>query len=176
MAGELAPRLDAGCGSGRFIQAAPTAVGFDLEMSKLRFLRRTNPLLVRGTCFQLPFADASFPCVVSSQVIEHLPHDRVLFRELNRVLEAGGTLVIGTPDYGRIEWRIIEWLYKLLLPNAYGDDHITHYTRASLERELAESGFAVVGHRYVFRGELVVRCVKRGAPPDAPPTATEPAA
>jgi ubiquinone/menaquinone biosynthesis C-methylase UbiE len=172
MAGERTPRLDVGCGTSHFIQASPATVGFDLEMSKLRFLRRTNPLLVRGTCFRLPFADASFPCVVSSQVIEHLPYDPGLFRELNRVLEDGGTLVIGTPDYGRVEWRVTEWLYKLLLPNAYGDDHISHYTRASLEKELAESGFAVVGYRYVFRGELIVRCVKRSVAPDASPKGT----
>jgi ubiquinone/menaquinone biosynthesis C-methylase UbiE len=161
MAGGRSPRLDVGCGSGRFVQESPDSVGMDLEMSKLRFLRKTNRRLVRGTCFRLPFADCSFPCVVSSQVIEHVAYDQVLFRELNRVLETGGTLVIGTPDYGRIEWRMTEWLYKVLLPNAYGDDHITHYTRESLERELADTGFDVVRVRYVFRGELIVQCVKR---------------
>lgn len=169
MAGDRRPRLDVGCGSSRFIQGSPDSIGFDLEMAKLRFLRKTNRLLVRGTCFRLPFADRSFGCVVSSQVIEHLPYDRVLFRELNRVLAVGGTLVVGTPDYGRIEWRITEWLYKILLPNAYGDDHAPHYTRERLERELAETGFDVVRYRYVFRGELIAQCAKRRDAPDPEP-------
>ncbi len=169
MAGDRSPRLDVGCGSGRFIQRAPDSIGFDLEMAKLRFLRQTNRLLVRGTCFRLPFADSSFPCLVCSQVIEHLPYDRALFRELNRVLEVGGILVIGTPDYGRIEWRITEWLYGIVLPNAYADDHITHYTRERLEGELAEAGFDGFRCRYVFRGELIVQCVKRNGAPESMP-------
>ena len=98
--------------------------------------------------------------LVSSQLIEHVPYDRSIFLEMNRVLRPGGTLVIGTPDYGRAAWRITEWLYKVLLPYAYGDDHITHYTRASLADELARTGFAVRRTAYVLAGELVMQCVK----------------
>jgi SAM-dependent methyltransferase len=98
---------------------------------------------------------------VNSQLIEHVPYDRGLFLDLNRVLKPGDTLVIGTPDYGRVVWRIIEWLYKLLLPYAYGDDHITHYTRYRLTEELADTGFATLRYRYVLGGELIMQCVKR---------------
>jgi hypothetical protein len=80
---------------------------------------------------------------------------------MNRVLTPGGTLVIGTPDYGRAAWRIIEWLYKMLLPYAYGDDHITHYTRYRLTEELANAGFAITRYRYILGGELIMHCVKR---------------
>ena len=80
---------------------------------------------------------------------------------MNRVLTPGGTLVIGTPDYGRAAWRIIEWLYKMVLPYAYGDDHITHYTRYRLTEELANAGFAIIRYRYIMGGELIMRCVKR---------------
>jgi len=69
--------------------------------------------------------------------------------------------VIGTPDYGRAAWRITEWLYKWLLPYAYADDHITHYTRFRLTEELARAGFAIQHYAYVFGGELVMQCVKR---------------
>jgi dolichol-phosphate mannosyltransferase len=161
LAGDVAFHLDVGCGSSRIIQSNPEAVGFDIELPKLRFLRRTNRNLVRGSCFRLPFADHSFSSVVNSQLIEHVPYDRGLFLELNRVLKPGGTLVIGTPDYGRVVWRIIEWLYKLLLPYAYGDDHITHYTRYRLTEELADTGFATLRYRYVLGGELIMQCVKR---------------
>jgi dolichol-phosphate mannosyltransferase len=168
MLGDAHPRLDAGCGSSRIIQSEPRAIGLDLEISKLRFLRRTNPLLLRGSTFRLPFRDATFAAVVSSQVIEHVPFDRRLFRELNRVLRLGGTLVIGTPDYARLEWRVIEWFYKLLLPGAYGADHVTHYTRHQLLEELALAGFAILRYRYVLRGELIVQCEKREEPPRPP--------
>jgi len=161
MAGKEPSRLDVGCGSSRIIQSHPDAVGLDVEMSKLRFLRRTNSRLTRASCFKLPFADRSFKVVVNSQVIEHVPYDREIFTECNRVLEPGGTLVMGTPDYGRVSWRIIEWLYKILLPYAYADDHITHYNRFLLTEELANAGFAILHYQYILGGELIMHCVKR---------------
>ena len=167
-AGTAQPRLDVGCGSSRIIQDSPDSVGLDLEPAKLRFLRRTNTRLLQGTAFHLPFADESFATLVSSQVIEHVPYHPRLFHEMNRVLRTGGTLVIGTPDYGRATWRAIEWLYKVLLPNAYGDDHITQYTRHRLTEELANSGFAIEDYCYVYGGELVIRCLKRQHLPAAP--------
>ena len=136
-------------------------MGLDVEIAKLRFLRRTNRRLLRASAFRLPFRDRAFSTVVSSQVIEHVPYDRQLFLELNRVLEVGGTLVIGTPDYARAAWRFVEWVYRLLLPNAYADDHITHYSRHRLLEELATAGFAILQYRYVLFGELIVQCVKR---------------
>lgn len=168
MAGSLEPRLDVGCGSSRIIQSTPRSIGLDIEAAKLRFLRRTNPLLTRASLFRLPFDDGAFNCVVCSQVIEHVADDESLFAELNRVLRTGGTLVIGTPDYARVEWRVIERMYKFLLPNAYGDDHITHYTRHTLTELLARAGFAIREYRYVMGAELIVDCVKReDASPDA---------
>jgi len=161
MAGADPQRLDIGCGSSRIIQSRPESVGLDFEISKLRFLRRTNSRLVRATCSSLPFADHSFGTVVNSQLIEHVPYDRNIFLEMNRVLRPGGTLVIGTPDYGRVAWRFTEWVYKWLLPYAYADDHITHYTRFRLTEELASAGFAIQRYAYVFGGELVMQCVKR---------------
>ncbi|MCP5044638.1 MAG: glycosyltransferase [bacterium] len=161
LAGASGRKLDIGCGSGRFIQSEPETVGLDISQPKLRFLRRTNQRLVRATCCSLPFADASFDTVVNSQLIEHVPYDREIFREMNRVLEPGGTLVVGTPDYGRLVWRITETIYKWVLPYAYGDDHITHYTRFRLTEELAQAGFAILGYRYVGGGELIMQCVKR---------------
>ncbi|MDJ0867661.1 MAG: methyltransferase domain-containing protein [Myxococcota bacterium] len=164
MAGSGGRRLDIGCGSSRIIQSRPDSVGIDIERAKLRFLRRTNPLLVRASTYDLPIADESFDVVVHSQVIEHIPYDRKIFTEINRVLRPGGTLVIGTPDYGRVQWRLIEFLYKVLMPNGYGDDHITHYTRQSLIEEIADAGFAVRRYGYILGGELVIEAEKRDAP------------
>jgi dolichol-phosphate mannosyltransferase len=161
MAGADKDRLDIGCGSSRIIQNAPESVGMDIEQAKLRFLRKTNSRLVRGSCFHLPFADHTFSTIVNSQMIEHVPYAATMFTELNRVLKPGGTMVIGTPDYGRAAWRITEWIYSRVLPYAYADDHITHYTRYRLTEELARAGFATLRYEYILGGELVMLCVKR---------------
>jgi hypothetical protein len=76
------------------------------------------------------------------------------------VLKVGGTLVCGTPDYGRPWWPITEFFYKLILPNAYADEHITHYTKASLTAILAECGFRCLAYRYICGGELIIKARK----------------
>ena len=155
--------LDIGCGSSLIIQSLNNAMGMDVSPGKLRFLRRHGIPLVRGSAFALPFKDESFDCLISSQLIEHIPYAAELFSEMNRVLRPGGILVIGTPDYATIGWRLIEPLYGFLIPGGYRDEHITHYTRQSLRDILSEYGFAPEGTAYVARSELIMRMRKREA-------------
>jgi dolichol-phosphate mannosyltransferase len=149
--------LDAGCGSSIIIQSLNNAVGMDYSHTKLRFLRRYGMPLVRASAFALPFGDHTFDCVISSEVIEHIPFDEVLFTEMKRVLRPGGMLVIGTPDYDTIGWRTIEPLYGLLQPGGYKDEHITHYTRARLIEILERHGFIYEESAYILRSELIMR-------------------
>ena len=103
-------------------------------IAKLRFLRRYEIPLVNASAFALPFKDDSFDCVISSQVIEHIRYDESLFSEMRRVLRTGGMLILGTPDYATLGWRIIEPIYGFLMPGGYKDEHITHYTLAPAPR------------------------------------------
>ena len=149
--------LDAGCGSSVIIQSLNNAIGMDVNFDKLRFLSRRGIPLLRGSSFELPFKDGSFDCVISSQVIEHIRYDEVLFAEMWRVLKPGGILVIGTPDYATLGWRIIEPIYGRLMPGGYRDEHITHYTRESLTSVLTRQGFIHEETAYIARSELIMR-------------------
>ena len=147
--------LDIGCGSSRIIAGLPAgSVAVDILHRKLRYARRFKKPLVRASGFALPFRDASFPCVLCSQVIEHVPKDSPILDELCRVVRPGGRLVLGTPDYANWQWRYIERLYGLV-PGGYKDEHISHYTRAELVRIMGERGFALEAERYILRGELI---------------------
>jgi dolichol-phosphate mannosyltransferase len=155
--------LDAGCGSSHIIGALPPgSVALDVLANKLRFARRFRRPLVRGSIFALPFADESFPCVLSSQVIEHIPMAPSPIDELCRVLAPGGRLVLGTPDYDRAEWVYIEKLYGFFAPGGYADEHISHYTRAGLLEEFARRGYRHLETRYILRGELILSFEKPG--------------
>ncbi|HXW84630.1 MAG TPA: glycosyltransferase [Candidatus Binataceae bacterium] len=157
--------LDAGCGSSLIIQSLNNAVGMDFTFGKLRFLRRYGMPLVRGSAFALPFRDASFDCVVSSQVIEHIAFSESIFSEMARVLQPGGTLILGTPDYATRAWRFIEPIYGRVMPGGYKDQHITHYTRESLGLIVQRNGFSVEDCAYVGGGELIMRCKRKTATP-----------
>src|SRR5438105_6723765 len=156
--------LDIGCGSSVILQSLNNAVGVDVLQNKLRYMRRYEVPLVRASITALPFADASFDCVVCSQVIEHVPADPAIFTEFVRILRPGGLLILGTPDYATIGWRVIEPLYGFFAPGGYKDEHITHYTKESLAELAARYGFEIVDEAYVLRSELVLAMRKKPVP------------
>ncbi|MBE7557631.1 glycosyltransferase [bacterium] len=149
--------LDVGCGSSYMITAFPQAVVCDVLHHKLRFVGRMTSRRTCASVFALPFPDGHFDEVICSQVIEHVPRDERVLDELARVLAPGGRLIIGTPDYGRWQWRVIEWIYARVNPVGYADEHITHYTRETLTRELLRRGLVVEEFRYIHGAELIVR-------------------
>lgn len=152
--------LDIGCGSSRIILDLPQAIGLDILQRKLRWVRAAGGRTVRASCDRLPFSDRSFDAVISSEVIEHLPDDPAIFAEMDRVLRAGGVLIVGTPDYGRWLWWVIEWVYGKVLPGAYADEHITHFTKATLAARLRQYGYEILECRYVGKCEMVFKARK----------------
>ena len=154
--------LDAGCGSTQILNGAPQCIGLDIRHAKLRFMRRPGRRLINASIFALPFQNEKFEVVVCSQVIEHVPDDDSIFRELVRVIEPGGSLILGTPDYGSLSWPIIEKLYAIAQPGGYADEHITHYTRHSLIKRLRAHGLEVLDHTYICGGELIIHARKPG--------------
>ena len=157
--------LDVGCGSSHIIKALPQgSIALDILIRKLRFARRYRRTTIQGSIFNLPVIDESFPCVLCSQVIEHVPRANVL-DELDRVLQPGGFLILGTPDYDKWQWVVIEWLYKILLPQAYADEHITHYSYRELFDEFVNKrGYKLDTVRYILQGELILGMRKPHSP------------
>jgi len=155
------PTVDVGCGSSKILASLPNAVGVDMRADKLTFMKQTNPLLVQADGCTMPFADASFQCVICSEVIEHIPGEGGrLLDELSRVLAPGGILVLGTPDYGKWQWRAIEWVYDRVAPGAYGGEHVTFYDYLTLKETLAGRGYEVLEHEYILQGELIFKARK----------------
>jgi SAM-dependent methyltransferase len=152
--------LDIGCGSSRIVQALPHAVGLDIQLKKLRRISGSTRKLVQATITRLPFRDDAFETLICSQVIEHVPEPLVDWREFNRVLVAGGTFVVGTPDYATVAWPLLEWAYDIVHPKGYVNEHINRYTAASLRGCLERHGFEVTDTAYVGGGELIYRARK----------------
>ncbi|MBI5091361.1 MAG: glycosyltransferase [Candidatus Hydrogenedentes bacterium] len=155
--------VDVGCGSSHILADLPHAIGVDMRHEKLSYMRKSNKLLLQANGLQLPFPDDSFDCAISSEVIEHIPEENgKLIDELTRVLKPGGTLVLGTPDYGGWQWPLIEKAYALAAPSAYADEHVTHYTYDSLRKALLERGYEITAHDYICKAELIFQATKPG--------------
>jgi SAM-dependent methyltransferase len=97
--------LDAACGNGRYARfllrhADPDALltAFDLSPRMLlrarRRLRNDRVTYAVADLTRLPYADAFFDAVVCGWVLEHLPDPRPGLRELARVLQPGGKLLL----------------------------------------------------------------------------------
>jgi hypothetical protein len=76
------------------------------------------------------------------------------------VLEPGGTLILGTPDYSSGIWRTIEQVYGWVHPGGYADEHINHYTRDGLRQELEKNGFMIEKVEFICRSEMIFKARK----------------
>jgi uncharacterized cupin superfamily protein len=79
---------------------------------------------------------------------------------MQRVLREDGRLILGTPDYGTLSWRMIEGLYHRLIPGGYADEHITHYTKEELVHLIEGLGFVFADIKYVLGSEMILLFTK----------------
>lgn len=135
--------LDAGCGAGTNLHwlaglAEPRpVVAIDLSaaaIERCRGLPRVDPL--QASVSQLPFADARFDLVVSTDVLQHLTELCVkdAVAEMRRVLRPGGRLLVRTNCmFGRRsiphreDWRLYtpDDLHQVLTSGGFSVDRIS---------------------------------------------------
>lgn len=144
--------LDAGAGEVRFAErfnsakffAVDSAVGDqDWDYSKIDVL---------GELEVLPFSEKSFDYVINTQVLEHVKEPHTVLTELNRVLKAGGQLLLTAPQ---------GW-HEHQQPNDY-----YRFTQFSLRELMLKSGFHqteilpiggyfhYLGHRLTFIPKII---------------------
>ena len=141
--------LDAGCGSGWFVErltrAGYEAHGVDLSTAAVAEAKKRCPeatLLAASLEERLPYPDGHFDAVWSTEVIEHVFDPQAFLAELARVLRPGGMLVLTTPFHGRAKNVAIALAGFDRHYDPVGP-HIRFFTVASLSRILLENGFEV---------------------------------
>lgn len=100
----------------------------------------------------LPFPDAHFAIVTFSEVLEHLPVERLNFvlSEVARVIRPGGLLIVSSPNQASLEnrLRLLSGKSILAMPNeiysagVFG--HIRLYTPSEMESVMSQIGFHLV--------------------------------
>jgi SAM-dependent methyltransferase len=102
--------------------------------------------VLQGDATRLPFADASFDRVITSEVLEHIQDDVAAIAELTRVLKPGGTFAATVPAWlpETINWKLSDEYHA---PIAVGG-HVRIYTATELTAKLRAAGLVVTGrHR-----------------------------
>ncbi len=140
--------LDAGCGDGvllRILAALPDVELHGVDYNPLRVQRAQasvpSAIVKEGNLASLEFPDGCFDIVVISQVLEHIPDDLVVLRELARVLNEKGCIVLGVPNEGCFLARLRN---RFLQPSiARTTDHVHFYTERVIEHLIDAAGLFV---------------------------------
>ena len=100
-----------------------------------------------GTLETMKFPDRSFDVVIMNHVIEHLPDPLMTLKEIHRVLKDGGHLLIETPRYDTLMFRLLGRRERSLSC----EGHVYFFTNDSLRKCYETAGFRIVEHRCVGR-------------------------
>ncbi|OBH00636.1 methyltransferase [Mycobacterium sp. E2699] len=150
--------IDVGCGAGRHAFEAyrrgADVVAFDRDASELRsvdtILRAmaeageapatASAKVVLGDALSLPYPDETFDCVIASEILEHIPQDRVAVAELVRVLKVGGTLAVSVPRWlpERVCWLLSDEYH------ANEGGHVRIYRASELRDRIAGGGMELM--------------------------------
>lgn len=134
-----------GCGPGhisRYLRdRGVNMIGIDLSEEMIRCARRINPDISfrKGDMLALDLPDASVAAIVCFYAIIHLQRDdaSVALKEMNRVLEPGGPLLLSFHG-GEGELHRDRWYEKPV------SIEVTLFARDEMENYIKSSGFEVV--------------------------------
>ena len=134
--------LDIGCGDGYFLKRSPCQNCWGMD-------------LIYGDRFDnaLPFPDEFFDYVTMLAVLEHLEQPSHVFREVHRVLGAGGIFVFTTPKAKG------EWLMRAYAGEEELDRH--HYYDLDAVLKLSCGLFHIKGARTFLLGFNQVFSLKK---------------
>jgi ubiquinone/menaquinone biosynthesis C-methylase UbiE len=146
--------LDVGCGTGAAVRsAAPLverAAGVDLSPAMIERARELaadlpNAEFEEADSEHLPFSDEEFTAVLCTTSFHHYPNPGQAVREMARVLEPGGRVVIGDGSSDGLAGRALD-----LVLRTFQSGHV-HFNRSrELEAYIAGAGLAHRGTRWLL--------------------------
>jgi len=163
--------LDAGCGRGDNLATLweigrpALLVGFDFSPQIVSFARRRFrdraaplPLLLVCDVQALCFKDAVFDAALGTELLEHVPDDRLGLREIRRVLKPDGLFLGSVPGHqpGRAMEEVpVNAMVGRESWDGMQDGHFRRYSFEGLRDRLAEAGLPLEAHytrgKYFYR-------------------------
>ncbi len=132
--------LDVGCGDGlllgRLAPLVKEAVGIDSEAEAIRIATQMLAVhphcrVLHNACYDVPFGNAEFDLVTSTDVIEHLTDPSLHLSEIRRVLKPGGTLLLTTPKW-RPDRKWDERHFQEFKPDELNNLLARHFTKVRM--------------------------------------------
>jgi SAM-dependent methyltransferase len=113
-----------GCGSKRdseIMDFIEDSFAFDLSLNAVKRIQSFDRKLFVADASYLPFANNQFDLVIISEVIEHIPDVQIVTREIFRVEEPLGKLILTTPNWNSF-FGLFRWIAKILFNKTITSD------------------------------------------------------
>ena len=136
--------LDVGCGRSLFTEIRPdwpfTIVAADVDHDLLASRKALfgDVRWLVAVAEPLPFRSHSFDALFAGELIEHLTDPGPALAEFRRVLRPGGTLILTTPNRGRLA-NVVDGSER-----PYSPDHLSELSYDEVQQLLSEQGFEVL--------------------------------
>jgi SAM-dependent methyltransferase len=168
--------LENGCGVGMYVEhLAPhcnVITGLEYDFERTVEARKISAQIINAAGENLPFPEEIFSLIVSHEVLEHVRDDVLAVREMVRVLQPGGRIILFVPNRGYpfethgVYWRgqyrfgnipLVNWL-----PSQWRNQlapHVRVYTSKGLQRLFAGLPVRFVQRTVIFGAydNLIVR-------------------
>lgn len=154
--------IDVGCGAGRHAFEAyrrgADVIAFDQDEAELSTVEEmfagmaesgeaacgASASTMGGDALDLPFPDASFDCVIASEILEHVPEDEKVIWELSRVVKPGGMVAVTVPRRGP---ELVCWALSDAYHQVEGG-HVRIYREQELIGKLRDARLSITHQHY----------------------------
>jgi len=145
--------LEIGCGTGNFLKLLyndgwDKVIGLEPSHTYSEIACQEVPAATVINTFlkDAKFTDGFFDAIIMLHVIEHIEDPAAELKVIHRVLKPTGILVIETPRFDTIWFKLLRGRERSIIP-----EHIFLFTTESLKKLLVNSGFEICRIDYVGR-------------------------
>ena len=159
--------LENGCGVGMYVEnlspLGGRVFGLEYDFDRACEAGARSPGIVNAAGEKLPYPSSTFDLILSHEVLEHVQDDALAVREMVRVMDVGGRIVLFVPNRGYpfethgIYWRgkyhfgnipFVNWL-----PRRWRDQlapHVRVYSAGDLEKLFAGLPVRLIERTVIF--------------------------
>lgn len=129
--------LENGCGVGMYVEHlspfGEKVIGLEYDFERAAEAHINSPHIINAAGESLPLPYGTFDLILSHEVLEHVQDDRAAIREMIRVLQPGGRIVLFCPNRGYpFETHGIYWNGKYHFGNKLFVNYLPRFLRDKL--------------------------------------------
>ena len=156
--------LDIGCAYGFFIELARkrgwNVTGVEISKDTCQYAKNNLKLnVINKALEEAKFTNGAFDVVTMFDVVEHLPDPQKTVKEIKRILNPNGLIVVTTPNIGSLMAKILGKNWEEIKRIR---EHIYFFSKDTLRKMLEANGFEILRTETAGRYFSVESAIKRG--------------